>query len=128
MVQLEGRDEEGVERRRCHVGPGKVSGGLGGLTGHLGYLGSTRPDAVMSAPQPVQLELTQAPAGPEKPPGSTPCSGDTFKISIVTSDKYAAGTGATVRLSFTDTGGQVRPIRPLTLISPASLPEPLQPA
>ena len=63
-------------------------------------------DSVMSG-QPLQLELTQAPAGPEKPPGSTPCSGDTFKILVVTSDKYAAGTGATVRLSFTDTAGQV---------------------
>ena len=37
-----------------------------------------------------------SPSGPEKPLGSAPVAGDLYKIAVVTSDKFAAATDATV--------------------------------
>ncbi len=45
-------------------------------------------------------------AGPDKPKGSAPVAGDLYRIAVVTSDKFAAATDATVRLALTDVRGQ----------------------
>ncbi|KAG1672531.1 hypothetical protein FOA52_002840, partial [Chlamydomonas sp. UWO 241] len=56
--------------------------------------------------QKMQLELVEAPAGPEKPVGSTPVAGEFYKFDVHTSTKFQAGTDATVRLALTDVAGQ----------------------